>query len=325
MADYLPPLEILPIFDSNLFNIPSITLNFNELIALYATFPISSSNQVLNKTITNGTFTWSGTPIIIIKNVATITFNTVTLLTELKSNSLINITNNNFLVLQNTAMSGVIVPLSPITPGILGSATTGIVVSGVSTYKPIGGTFNLGTTSCTLLAGYGGGLVDKQPTPVTGAFDATNVMMSSTGVNWLQTGLGSSALENINANIIDGSLVNNQVLYDYVLAKASLRGSNTLGGSLNFLGNVNYNCNVTLSKMDLTVAYQINIVFSQPLITTNYIVTSSCALSSVTLNPYIFNKTVYGFSMIPYYAISSTLSPQYITSGWWDFMIYNNS
>ena len=324
MADYLPPLEILPIFDSNLFNIPSITLNFNELIALYATFPISSSNQVLNKTITNGTFTWSGTPIIIIKNVATITFNTVTLLTELKSNSLLNITSNSLLVLKNTSMSGLVYG-GPTTPGILGSATTGIVVAGVSTYKPVGGTFNLGTTSCTLLSGYGGGLVDKQPTPVTGAFDATNVLMSSTGVNWLQTGLGSSALQNINANIIDGSLVNNQVLYDYVLAKASVRGSNTLGGSLNFLGNVNYNCNITLSKMDLTVAYQINIVFSQPLLATNYIVTSSCALSSVTLNPYIFNKTVNGFSMIPYFSISSILSPQYILSGWWDFMIYNNT
>lgn len=331
MASYPPPLEILPIFDTNIFNVPDPILTFNDIVALYAVFPVSTTNQTLNNIIVNGTFNWSGTASLNISG----TYSTTNIypIVNYNSNGL-NTSPSNLLTV-NKSLNMTTKQL------LLGGITTTTNVTGVTTIANTGGTFNTPTTNLgntIITAGYGGaGASYSSPLRIGGYVDCSNINITASGTitegliqgnNALVGGAGNSVLTNVNADIITPvTLVNNNVFFRHIIAKASCYSNSTaLGASILFRGVTNYNFNITTSVMDSTTLQQFNFVFINNASNSTYIVESSCGVYANTIcNSYVFNKTLTGFSLIPYFFVSSTLNPQNILSqDCLDIMVYSN-
>jgi hypothetical protein len=333
MASYPPPLEILPIFDTNIFNVPDPILTFNDIISLYAVFPVSTANQTLNNIIVNGTFNWSGAASLNISGTYSAT--NIYPVVNYNSNGL-NITPSNLLTV-NKSLNMTTKQL------LLGGVTTTTNVTGVTTINANAGSFgsigtNLGNTIIT--TGYGGGFGSyNSPLRVGGFLYCQNLNITANPSYPLLTEgiiqgsiaqpiVGNSIIANVNADIIDPStLINNNVFFRHIIAKASCYSSSTaLGASIIFRGITNYNFNITLSLMSNTITKQFNFVFTNKAPNATYIVESSCGVFANTIcTAYVFNKTVNGFSLIPYYFVSSTLNPQNIQiQDCLDIMIYSN-
>lgn len=309
MATYKPPLEILPIFDSDIFNTDPLIINYNNIRLLYATYPISSTNQTLNNIIVNNTLSIAGPGSLSISN--PVTFSAISALTSATSSYNIS-TSNNISTGQINITGG----------SFILDGTT--IVSGTSTFNcPI--YFN----DMTITPGYQSTIVSSSPTTISTSLSCIDLTLtgSSSAIpfNTISASTNGNVLSNINAYVLNGS-VNMGIKYPFCLAKCSSRPPSTLGGIITFLGNTNYNFNTTSSLVDSASTAIYNYVFSTALLTNTYIVMvyASYSASTIGVVPLVYNKTITGFSIQTNQSGSSGGATVNITgsTAWLDIMVY---